>query len=408
MNIHSFCRFATRGRRIQLLCTSYRYRNMARRGGSVMFLVAVGIVVFLGAGALAVDYGLLVNDKNVMQRACDAAALAGASRLKLTNDAYDTAQASALAIDVAGRNGARITAANINFLDDYRTIRVSANTTRSLFFARFLGRTHAAVAANATATVKGIDKLTTGYVKPIGITWETYNAYKNDLSGYHDLVLIRQNKEVFEQDDFVLFDLRDQPSKSGAKMLSQLIGSDQEEAAIGDFETTLNASLASEGPKLMEGIDILIERAKLSPWFDNGPDLPSFLTENDTYNPSPAYLALINGTMSYDNPRVLTIIITPSTTNPKNGTFNTEIQGFVPVYVEGYYETASTEGDTGEDTNTNGNGKKKGKSKGNGNGGGNDLMMRVRFLPPAAPLPGQGTTTTGGALSGIRTVSLIE
>lgn len=407
MNIHSFSRFATRGRHRQTLYTPHQYRNTTRRRGSVMFLVAFGIVVFLGVGALAVDYGLLVNDKNVMQRACDAAALAGASRLKLTNDAYDTVQASTLAIDVAGRNGAKITAANVIFLDNYRTIRVNADTTRSLFFARFLGRTNAAVRASATATVKGIDHLTTGYVKPIGITWDTYNAYKNDLSGYHDLILIRQNKEVFEQDDFVLFDLRDQPSKSGAKMLNQLIGTDQEVAAIGDFETTLNASLASEGPKLMEGIDILIERAKLSPWFDNGPDLPSTLSENDSYNPSPAYLALVNGTMSYDNPRVLNIIITPKTTDPKNGTFNTEIQGFVPVYVEGYYETTNTDDSTGENTNTNGKGKSKGKAKGNSNSS-EDLVLRVRFLPPAAPLPGQGTTTTGGALSGIRTVSLIE
>lgn len=370
------------------LQSRYTSRNRGRRRGFAVLLVALGITVLLGAGALSIDYGLLINDKNIMQRACDAAALAGASRLKLTNDAYDTAQASALAIDVARRNGATITAANITFVNGYRTITVTANANRSLFFARFLGRTNAAVAARATATIKGIDHLVTGYVKPIGITWETYNAYKNDFVGFHDLVLIRQNQETFGLDDFVLFDLRDQPSKSGAHMLRQLIDESHEKASIGDLETTLNASLSSERKKLTDGLDILMNRAKGTPWFDNGPNFPSSPSKTDSYAPSPAYTSLVNGTMSYDNPRVLNIIITESTSEPTNGTFNTEIQGFAPVYVEGHYERPDSEGSD----------KKKD----------NELVMRVRFLPPAAPLPGQGQTTTGGSLSGLRTVSLIE
>ncbi len=385
MNFHSF-RSTPIGR--CALHRRYTFNNRGRRRGSALILVALGITVLLGASALSVDYGLLVHDKNVMQRACDSAALAGASRLKLTNDVYDTSQASILAIDVAGRNGTPITSSDIVFLNGNRTIQVSANANRSLFFARFLGRTSAAVAARATATVKGIDHLVTGYVKPIGITWETYNAYKGDQAGFHDLVLVRQNKEVFGLDDFVLFDLRDQPSKSGAKMLSQLIGDDQETASIGDYETTLNSSLNSEGKKLTDGLDTLMDRAEETPWFDNGPNLPSSPSNTDSYTPSPAYTSLANGTMSYENPRVLNIIITPSTTSPKNGTFDTEIQGFVPVYLEGYYERPSIDGSD----------KKKD----------NELVMRVRFLPPASPIPGQGQTTPDGSLSGLRVVSLIE
>lgn len=365
-----------------------RSHSCGRRRGSTLLLVALGITVFLGAGALSIDYGILVNDKNVMQRSCDAAALAGVSRLKMTNDAYDTVQASNLAIDVARRNGTTITASNITFLDSNRTIRVTSNSTRSLFFGRFLGRTNAAVAARATATLKGVDHLVTGYVKPIGITWETYNAYKNDQANYRDLTLIRQNKEVFEKDDYVLFDLRDSNGASPAQMENQLTGAAQEMVSIGDFERTLNAATVAQRKKFTDGLDTLMNRAKGSPWFDNGPTLPSNPGGSDTYQPSAAYSALVNGTMSYDNPRVLNIIITPSTERANNGLFNTEVQGFVPVYIEGYYTRPG--------------------STATGNPNEIELVMRVRFLPPAASLPGQGTTTTGGSLSGLRTISLIE
>ena len=55
-----------------------------RRGGGVVVIVTLSLTVLMGVCALVVDYGLLVNDKNRLQRGCDAAALAGASQLKLT------------------------------------------------------------------------------------------------------------------------------------------------------------------------------------------------------------------------------------------------------------------------------------------------------------------------------------
>ena len=54
--------------------------------------------------------------------------------------------------------------------------------------------------------------------------------------------------------------------------------------------------------------------------------------------------------------RVVYLIITPSTSNPSNGTYNTQVQGFVPVYIEDYYYATVA---------TIGNGNRQGKKASN-------------------------------------------
>lgn len=49
--------------------------------GAILFIVAFGLVVFLGMAGLALDLGMLYNVKSDLQNATDAAALAGASQL---------------------------------------------------------------------------------------------------------------------------------------------------------------------------------------------------------------------------------------------------------------------------------------------------------------------------------------
>src|SRR5438093_11009801 len=54
---------------------------LKNQAGSILFVVAAGIVVFIGIAGLAIDLGMLYNVRTDLQNAMDAAAMAGASRL---------------------------------------------------------------------------------------------------------------------------------------------------------------------------------------------------------------------------------------------------------------------------------------------------------------------------------------
>ncbi len=365
-----------------------KIRGRSRRSGSVIFFVFLGMIIVLGSGAISVDYGLMVADKNRLQRGCDAAALAGVSQLKITgDDTYDTAKARALAVSVAAQNDVVIPANSISFLNDNKQIRVPAVTTRNFFFARAIGITNKQVSAKSEARVAAGDNLTTdnsgNHVVPIGISWETYNAYKASTD-YQDLVLIRQNKQVFGLDDCVLFDLRDTNAKSPAFMERQITGADVQTVSIYDYETTLNASNVATSNKMMDGIETLLDRAKISPYNDNGDNTNS--AAGSAY-----YQSILSGEGSRANPRVVQLIVTPSTSHPSNGTYDTQVQAFAPVYIEAVFEESAS----------NGNGKGKGK------GNGSDLIFRVRFLPPALAGEGEADPNPDAPLGGIRVSGLV-
>lgn len=352
--------------------TILKKKGRGRRSGQVIAIMSLLLVVLLGFAGLATDYGMLVMDRNRLQRACDAGALAGASQLKLTgNDSTDTQNARDLAVAVAAQNGVTVNSGEITFSGNNTAMTVPASKTRVALFGRFLGITSKPVATRATAGVASGGNTSTQYVAPIGITWETYNAYKNSTAQI-PLSMVRQNKAVFTLDDFVLFDLRDPNGKSGAHMQSQLEGTEIVPVSIGTFQTTLNAADNSQRNKLDGGLDTIFDRAAASPWSDNG---------SDSYNgnQTSAYQKILAGTMSRDNPRVLTIIITPSTTIPSNGTYNTEIQAFVQVYVESL--------DLG-DKHTE-----------------DSATLNVRFLPASNSSDGEYNSGSG-SIAGVRVVSL--
>jgi hypothetical protein len=53
----------------------------ARQGGQILVLFALGLLVFLGAAALTIDYGYWLQERRLLQNAADAAAQAGVSEL---------------------------------------------------------------------------------------------------------------------------------------------------------------------------------------------------------------------------------------------------------------------------------------------------------------------------------------
>jgi hypothetical protein len=334
--------------------------------------MAVSMVFLLGCAALAVDYGLLVADANRLQRSCDAAALGGAMKLKATGvDATDEYNAKVDAQNIAWRNGVAVNFNDITVTNGVQ-IRVPASTIRKFFFARAIGKTSGGITRSATATVAAGDDLSTARtsgirVAPIGITWETYNAYSADRVNAHDIDLVRQNKQIFGLDDMVLFDLRDTNAKSGAHMQDQLTGDEVQTSALGDYETTLNAAQPSERKKLEDGLQTLFDRSAGAPW-------------NDADDTGARYNDILSGASSRNNPRVVYLIVTPSTSSPHNGTYDTQVQGFVPVYIESYTE-ASVGGET-------------------------VVRTRVRFLPAGMGSDGQVQPHSGYTLSGVRVVSL--
>ena len=372
-----------------------------RRRGSSLLMVAGGMLGLMGFAALSVDYGLLVMDANRVQRACDAAALAGAAKLKRTgNSATDRYNATAEAVLVAWQNGkVSVTAANVTFGNNDTTVRVQSTVNRKFFFGPAVKVLSGNVTRSATAQVKPISGLTTqGEFRavPIGITWETYNAYHQDRVNAHDIQLIRQNKTTFGLDDLVLFDLRSQNSKSGAQMQNQLKGTDKETVNLLDWETTLNASNSSETKKLTDGLDAIFEESKKAPWNDSG---DAGIRYND----------ILSGASPRNNPRVVFIIVTPSTSDSNNGTYNTQVQGFVPVYLEDYVQISS--GSNGSSGNGNGKSNGNGKNK-TDNGGGNNAesgwAIRMRFLPPTIASDSGLPTGSGTTLSGLSSISLID
>lgn len=348
-------------------------RRSQRREGSISVIMAVSVTMLLGCMAMAVDYGIMTADANRLQRACDAAALAGASRLKETGvSVTDEYNAKVEAQRVAFQNGVSVNFSDITVTNG-TSIRVPAAKVRSLFFARALGINSRGITRSASAGIAPGNGLSTGpgnvRVAPIGITWETYLAYNADRLLSHDIELVRQNKQIFGLNDMVLFDLRDNNAKSGAHMQDQLTGDEAETSSIGDYETTLNAAQASEKKKLKDGLQTLFDQSAQAPW-------------NDSDGTGSKYNDILSGASPRNNPRVVYLIVTPSTTDPKNGTFDTQVQGYAPVYIESYYDT-NILGET-------------------------VTRMRVRFLPPGNASDGQVTPSPGSNMSGVRVVSLSD
>ncbi len=339
-----------------------RRSGNTRRGGSIVVIAAAGIVALLSLCALSVDLGRTAATRNKLQRACDAAALAGAQNLP-----EDTASARNIAVKVAALNGApTVQASDITFADgdgnaattnDANTkIIVRARETISFGFARVFNRNSGLVAAAATAIVQAGNNVTpnTGVpgIVPVGITPSTYNAHPT--GELFTIDLIRDDKEALALNDFVLFDLRDSSGKSPAQMQDQIIHGWDQPITIGDTETTLNAEEGAQAKKFEAGMLARFVQAQGIPWNDFGnlyPNIPR------------------------DSPRVMTLLMTPEN-QPVNGTNDAPITGFVPVYVE------SVSSDGGQ--------------------------MRLRILPPTFLSEGQSQVPGNPTLSGVRSIRLID
>lgn len=110
--------------------------------GSIVILVALGLTVFLGFGALVTDIGLLYAQKASLQNAVDAAALAGVQELP-----SDPSQAVQIAQDYAIRNNAQNV--SIQLEANNLEISVTAQKTVPTFLAKIWGITSEQIDATA-------------------------------------------------------------------------------------------------------------------------------------------------------------------------------------------------------------------------------------------------------------------
>lgn len=111
--------------------------------GQALIMVVLAIVVLMGIAALVVDVGILYVEKANMQKAADAAALAGAKDLPNVSAAENTAR------NYGQSNGADITKPKVT--SDKTKIEVECIKNVQFSFARVLGFTDVNVSARAAA-----------------------------------------------------------------------------------------------------------------------------------------------------------------------------------------------------------------------------------------------------------------
>jgi Flp pilus assembly protein TadG len=115
--------------------------------GAVTIIIAVTLGALLVVAALAIDAGMLYQERRQLQTAVDAAALAGAHELAEGRPGT----VDSVARDYVTKN---ISTPGIAVTVAYPTatqVRVSATATRDLFFARSFGSKRASLSASATA-----------------------------------------------------------------------------------------------------------------------------------------------------------------------------------------------------------------------------------------------------------------
>jgi hypothetical protein len=138
-----------------------------RSNGQIGVAIAVSLAALLGVAALSTDVAVFYYHWSLLQKAADAAVIAGANFLP-TNPDYARTTANSYATQ-NGIEGAEITATHIS--EDNQRIEIRLSRTVPYYFARVLGLTNAPVSVRAIAGVLPVGKAR-GLV-PIGIDHRT-------------------------------------------------------------------------------------------------------------------------------------------------------------------------------------------------------------------------------------------
>src|SRR5439155_16131907 len=145
-----------------------RMTPFRRSNGQATVLTILFLTVLLGMAAAVLDVGAWFHAKRALQAEADAAALAGAQALP-----DDTAQASALAVGYANKNGGGIGSNNVSFSTTTipnDTISVSGSKPAPGIFSTIFGISSVTVSASAKAQTGTLSSAK--YVAPIVVNWK--------------------------------------------------------------------------------------------------------------------------------------------------------------------------------------------------------------------------------------------
>ncbi len=151
--------------------------------GSVIVVVALGVTVMMGFGALVVDVGNLYLNKTRLANMADAAALAGVQDLP-----NNSQLAVSNAYSYAAQNGMNSDVVGVSVSNNNRVITVTAVRTVPLFLARIFQLTSSDVTAEAAASISSISGVSGivpfGIVKQQFTFGQTYNLKDGAGGGY--------------------------------------------------------------------------------------------------------------------------------------------------------------------------------------------------------------------------------
>jgi hypothetical protein len=171
--------------------------------GAALVLVALSMVVLLGFTALVIDGGRLYAEKSNLQKALDAAVLAGAHGLFVKENSGDLDQAIFIAKEVSRNNGYELSYEGDNPEIDIAEgsyIRAEKTVSVPMTFAKVLNIDRVPVKASAKAVVAPLE-IASG-IAPIAVEKSKINdAIEKIASGTYEGTDLLCSKEEDEEED---------------------------------------------------------------------------------------------------------------------------------------------------------------------------------------------------------------
>lgn len=126
--------------------------------GSLAIPLALSLTALVGAGGMAIDYGMMVQKKSQLQSLADGAAIAGASGYAMakSTETQIVATATAFAKQKNSADGSLVVEVKTS---NAKSVSVSLNQAMKPIFGRILGQSDFTLTASATAKVVGASKI---------------------------------------------------------------------------------------------------------------------------------------------------------------------------------------------------------------------------------------------------------